>query len=254
VVIMLKTRVLLIEDNRKHCQEYIDYNNEQGNNFILEVAHGCRAALSLLEGFQPDFVLLDLMLNEGDGSGIEFLIKYKKLNLLKCPRTIVITSILAKEMHENVLKHGIEFIITKDKVDYSPKFAFNFITDISSVSKKTGCKFNSEEMIKASISEMIEKVGFTYGVDGRIYLIDAIYLVYKNNAKILAHDIYPVLAKKYGKSEQAIEKAIYTAIHKTWDKTDISVLNKYYTPQTSFISGAPSIREFIFFFAEKVKA
>lgn len=140
-------RVLLIEDELTHCQKYVDYNDSHGKVYVLSVANGCSQGLALLESFQPDVVLLDLMLNKSDGSGIEFLLKYKRLSLLKKPELIVITSILEKQMHEKVLKLGVEFIITKDKPDYSPKFVFDFIRDILSASHKTGSKYNSEDII-----------------------------------------------------------------------------------------------------------
>jgi CheY-like chemotaxis protein len=250
----VKTRVLLIEDDSDHCQEYVAYNEEQGTPYNLYVAYGCLDGFALLESFQPDVILLDLMLNNSDGSGLEFLTKLKELKLLKRPRVIIITSVLSKRMHETVLELDADFLITKDKVDYSPKFAFDLMKSFSVDGQSVRCQYNSEEMIKSTITEMIEKVGITYGVDGRDYIIDSIYLVFKNKAKFLAHDVYPELGRKYEKSPQAIEQAIRTAINKAWKQTDISVLNKYYTPQTSFLTGAPSIKEFIFFFVGKIKA
>ena len=143
----MKIRVLLIEDEANHCQKYIDYNNGQDKIYILEIAHGCSDGLSLLERFQPDVVLLDLMLNESDGSGIEFLTKYKRLNLLECPQIIVITAVLSKQTHRKALELGADFIITKDKPDYSPKFVFDFIGNITSDSRNTKNRYSSEEKV-----------------------------------------------------------------------------------------------------------
>ena len=252
---MKKTRILLIEDEAEHCQEYIDFNIEQGRPYVLKAVHGCDGAMALLESFQPDIILLDLMLNGGDGSGFEFLRRSRKFNLLKKPHIIVITWILSKQTHNKALEFGADFIIIKDKVDYSPKFAFDHISNFVDVGYSGAkAKYNSEERIKEVVAEMIEKIGITHDMDGRAYIIDAIYLSFKLNTKNLNQDIYPALAKKYGKSKQNIQKAIHNAINKAWKSTDLAILKKYYTAQTSYVSGAPSNKEFICYFVDKIKA
>jgi two-component system response regulator (stage 0 sporulation protein A) len=252
--VLLKKRILLVEDDVAHCQEYIEYNNEQGSPHSLSVTHGCSEGLSLVESFQPDVVILDLMLNTSDGSGIKFIKKVRMMNLLKYPWIIVITSISSRDVYDAVLALGIAFFVSKDKADYSPRFVFELIDDFLPTSKRTQCRQNSEEMIKASITEMMDNIGIAPGQDGRAYLIVAIYLALKNNAKSLSRDVYPELMKRYGKSRTAIEQAMRTSIHKAWDTIPMSTLMKHYKPQTSFVSGAPSVKEFIFYFVERLKA
>ena len=249
----MKKRILLIEDDVEHCQEYIDYNNEKSLCF-LNVAHGCSEGFSLSESFQPDVIILDLMLNKSDGSGIDFIKSIKMQSLLLHPWIVVITAVNSRILCEKVIEMGVEFLISKDKIDYSPKFVFDFIDNTFSDSRKSQCKQNSEEMIKETISGLLDNVGIVHGIDGRTYIIETIYLVLKNNSKSLSSDVYPILSKKYGKSKTAIEQAMRTAIHRAWKNTDLSVLNKNYTIPTSFVSGAPSVKEFVFYYVEKLRA
>lgn len=246
-------RILLVEDDEDHCREYEDYVKGQGRIVTLRIAHGCSDGLSLLKSFAPDTVILDLMLHKGDGTGLEFIKKCREMDLNIFPHIAVITDVQLKQTHKKALELGAGFVFLKSELDYCPKkvidYSLNYFDDSSSKDRK-----NNDKTIKLFLIEVMDNIGITYDMDGREYLIDAILLSKELKKVNLQHYVYPVLAKKYGKSEQSIRKAIENALSYAWDNTDINILKKYYSPQTSYFSGKPTNKQFICYYAYKLKA
>ena len=256
--IMQKMKILLVEDDRDHCNEYRRFV-EQENIHSIVIADGCHAAIELIKNRDFDVILLDLELNNSDGDGIALLKNLKMLELKKSPYIIVITVNISEQTHVFARKNGADFIFIKLKIDYSPQlvvnFAYNYFLNCDNEITRTNPVL-SEEFIKQNIAKEMEHIGITYELDGRDYLVDSIYMAIKQGTRDLnlTKDIYPVLAKKYRKSDQSIEKAIRNAINKAWRETDIMELAKHYTVELSYASAVPKNKELICYYAEKIKA
>lgn len=69
-----------------------------------------RDALDQLKEFVPDLILLDLMMN--DLNGVEFIKRYKRLNVIEAP-IIVVSAINRKEVIQKLLKMGIRDYVLK---------------------------------------------------------------------------------------------------------------------------------------------
>ena len=55
------------------------------------------------------------------------------------------------------------------------------------------------------------------------------------------------------KTENSVERAMQNAIDRTWKTTDINVLLKHYTAKINPDRGAPTITEFIHYYAQQIK-
>lgn len=61
------------------------------------------------------------------------------------------------------------------------------------------------------------------------------------------------IAQIYSKSDASVERAIQNAINCAWRRTDIADLIKYYTARISSEKGVPTLMEFVYYYAEKLK-
>ena len=103
----------------------------------------------------------------------------------------------------------------------------------------------SEEQYLKKISNELDNVGISPKAIGRKYLIDAILLtIIKPNQN---KNVCAIIAKKYNKSILSTERAMQNAILSAWRYEDS------YTARVSNITAAPTLTEFIYFYANKIK-
>lgn len=66
-------------------------------------------------------------------------------------------------------------------------------------------------------------------------------------------NICRALAEKYKKNDFSIERAMQNAINKAWRTSDIDDLLTNYTAHINTEKGVPTLTEFIYYYANKVK-
>ena len=252
---MSKIKIFLLEDDKNHCQKYIDFVKSNSHLYQLRFSHGCQSGLKELERYQPDLILVDIELNKGDGTGLDFLVKLQDLELEKPPRIIVITNIEAPPIHDRAHRLGVDFIFEKNKPDYSPEIVINFAMDHLFCQKATyKPNVDSEESIRAAISQRLENMGVIARYNGKAYLIEGIAIAAKKHGVFdLKNDIYAPLSRKYSKSADAISKAIQTAIENAFLNTPDETMARYYFGEINSKNACPTPKEFITSVAEQFR-
>lgn len=256
-------KIVLIEDDKIHCQKYKNCIEYLPYSIQLDIAHGSQQGIELIQCMKPDVILLDLELQKTDGDGILLLNSLKKIKLTQIPYIIVITVNCSPRVHKTARRCGMDYIFIKSKPDYSPRmvldFAHTYFINAEDESIKNSQNV-AENTFESEIAKEIEKIGITYGMNGRDYIIDAVSIIlnlYENNfaaASIsLNRHVYPVIARKYKKSEKSIEQGIRNAIKKAWLITDLDILADSYTAVVSYRTGFPENRDFLFYYADKLK-
>jgi len=251
-------QVLLIEDEKEHRLEFKEYVSALKYPISFYVASGESDGLEFVQKFNFDFIILDLELHESDGDGMEFLKKLKQLHLAETPYIIIVSNNSSPNTRQAVRSRGADYIFWKGKRDYSPKLVMDFARDyyqckidvLPNEPQQTQT-LSLEDDIKARIG----KVGINDDMIGRQYIICAISTVVKSakNDINLNRDVYPIIAKKYAKSVSSIIKAIEAAINKAWCITNESTLSENYPAVISGAKGAPTNKEFIFYYAHLIK-
>lgn len=98
------------------------------------------------------------------------------------------------------------------------------------MSKKVETKLIlDEKILKKKIRKELLKISFNPSHLGTNYLIDTIYLIYKNDFFItnLNKYIYPSLCKKYHTNISAIKTNIFGAIFQSYYNCNEDILNNY---------------------------
>lgn len=255
-----KLLMILVEDDPVACKEFEDYLEEADDIMLLGVTNNSEKAIDYVKDFLPDVIILDLELHKGSGNGLSILMELNHLNLSLNPYIIITTNNCSQITYETARQFGADYIMSKYQSDYSAKNVIDFLRlmkpailsrkQAASITYSTNESPDNKNMrISRRISVELNYVGISPKVLGYQYLVDAIQLVIKQPMQNLC----TVIGEKYGKKEASVERAMQNAINKAWRNTDIDDLLKYYTARINSEKGVPTITEFIYYYANKIK-
>ena len=252
--------VLLVEDDEKTCDEFVRNTDELDDVDLVGITDNSCKAIEYVKDYLPDAVILDLELHQGGGNGLIFLQELKKMHLPVNPYILITTNNTSMITYEYARQSGADFIMAKHQSDYSAKGAVEFLRMMKSVILgRMGCAASPHattetpdqrnKRIVRKISLELDYVGISPKAVGYQYLIDAVQLVIEKPEK----NICAMIGMQYGKTDSSVERAMQNAINKAWRTTDIDDLAKHYTARISSDKGVPTITEFIYYYANKIK-
>lgn len=248
--------LLVIEDDQNICKNYKTLAKDYENIFLIDTTNSTSTGLKLVSEYSPNAIILDLELHMGYGNGISFLQELSNLDLKVRPFVVVVTNNISQITHDIAHKLGADFLITKNQEDYSEKMVLDFLLSVLSINSNNKFINNTQAIVGAEysnnlknrIAKELDLVGVSPKLKGRAYLCDAIEIaVDKRVPKISS-----IIASKYSKSDASVERAMETAINRTWRNTDIETLETHYTAYINPCKGVPTVTEFIYYYANKI--
>jgi two-component system, response regulator, stage 0 sporulation protein A len=255
-----KLSILVVEDEESVCNEITDYIEGIDDLTLVGVTNSSSSAIEYIRDFLPDVVILDLELHRGRGNGLLVLQGLRQLTLDTYPYVLVTTNNTSAVTYESVRQLGADFIMSKHQADYSSKNAVDFIgimkPFIQSRNHQSSSRATSEspeaknKRILNRIRTELNNIGISPKAVGYSYLVDAVELVIKQPIQNLC----TIISQKYGKTESSVERAMQNAINKAWRVSDIDDLLRFYTAKISSDKGVPTLTEFIYYYANKIKA
>lgn len=258
-----RIHLLVVEDDEATCFQYEQYCREHDDIFLIGTSAHSDDALKLTEEFSPSAVVLDLELQKGSGSGMKYLLGLNQAALTVRPYILVVTNNVSPYTQAAVRSNGADYIMVKSQSDYSVPMVMDFLRSVissipddivrkgpGSPSAKQRIEEEYRHRLRQSIVRELNMVGISPRAVGRDYLRDAIEMIcYKKQTYVCAE-----IAKKYQKSDASVERAMQNAINNAWRRTDILTLQKSYTASVVSEKGVPTLTEFIFYYADKVKS
>lgn len=254
--------ILLVEDDIEDCNLIKNYIDCEENVKLIGIANSVSTALEYVKTHMPDAIILDLELNDGEGSGLEFLEKIKDIKVDVKPIIVITTNISSKTVYTYAHKNGADLIFHKLKNDYSAELVINNIlllnktkeanrmaNDINSKNAETLNDYRNR--ISNRINRELNLVGISSHLIGRKYIHDAILYILENNEE--SENVFLHLAKVYKKGNSTIGRSIQTAIEHAWRKSSIEDLQKYYTAAVNYNTGVPTPTELIYYYVDKIK-
>lgn len=253
--------ILLIEDEPTDCKLFIQYVDSTEDIRLVGVTNNADKALEYARDYLPDAIILDLELHKGHGNGVSFLMALGKEQLPFSPYILVTTHNISAITHEQVRRFGADFVMIKSQADYSAENVIEFLRTLKGIihnSRKKNPdsgKLDDEPPIEAKkrlltqIATEIDLIGISPKAIGRNYLIDAIMLIIDGQR----HNHIETIAQKYNKTDPSVERAMQNAINRAWRTADIEELQRYYTARVRSEKGIPTLTEFIFYYANKLK-
>lgn len=250
--------ILLIEDDMDTCNRISNYIASKDNMDLAGVTNNSYVGIQYVQNTLPDAVILDLELHHGGGNGLFFLSDLNKLGLEKKPYILVTTYNSSKITLESARRLGADFIIGKYEDSYSPESAVDFLEQLlpmiemtESTSNTSYMKDNQKDLEQGLIRRIhreLELIGINPKVVGYKYLTDAIMITIDGPTT----NISQILGNKYKKSNSSVERAMQNAINRAWNSNDTETLLNCYTAHINPDRGMPTIKEFIYFYAEKI--
>ncbi len=255
-----KLEILIVEDDTLLSKELALFIDNSDDLFLIAITNNSVKAVEYIKDCMPDVVILDLELHQGMGNGLNVLYDIHTLSFSKKPYILVNTNNSSITTHETARTLGADYIMSKHQEGYSPQSIINFlrimrptIKSIQMTSSDTSNTAKPAEQYSKRIYRRImaelNHVGINPKSVGYTYLMDAIYFMTKQSTQ----SICATLANKYNKSEASIERAMQNAINRAWKVQDFKELMRHYTAKISSAKGAPTLTEFICYYANIIK-
>lgn len=252
-------KILLVEDEPEECNKYKRYAEIEKSIELSKITNSETEALQYINKQKlPDGIILDLELNNGEGSGIDFLKELEKMKLNKRPKIVVTTNVFSNSVYDYLHDRKVDFIFYKKQKGYSVETVVNTLLMLKGYEEElSGGEIEEDEetekIIKDSINNELDTIGVGTHLQGRKYLYDAIYFVITNKDEDNRLSIVQHLTSKYKKASSTISKAMQNAILYAWRVSPLEDIEKIYTAKINYETGVPTPTEFIYFYADKIK-
>lgn len=252
--------IMLIEDDSSICKRFAEYVDVTAEVSIIAVTNNSYRALELIQENLPDAVILDLELNQGKGNGLMFLQELKTLDIPYKPFILITTNNSSSVTYDYARQLGADFIMSKHQEDYSEQSAIDFLKMMKDIIQnniqnshpeyaQSESTNQREKRLKRLIDIELDLVGISPKAVGYKYLTTAILLVMDEKQ----NNLCTTIGKKYGKTDSSVERAMQNAINSAWRSNDIDELLKHYTARINPDKGVPTLTEFVYYYANKIK-
>ena len=92
--------ILIVEDDLNECEIYKNIVKNRENVKIVSITNSSSKAVEEFEIHNPDAVILDLELTDGEGSGFDFIEAMKEYPIDKRPKIIVTTNVHSNTVYD----------------------------------------------------------------------------------------------------------------------------------------------------------
>ena len=203
-------------------------------SFQVECCTAGDQALALLRSLKPDILLLDLMLPELDGLDILRVVKEEQL----C-RCVIVTSAFASDyLLEAIRELPVDYF-------YRKPCSLSSITDrIQDLAGRIG-PGSAQPDPHCAVSSTLLALNIPTHKKGFRYARCGILMLASDPDLQVTKEVYPAIAKEFGTSSTAVEKAIRSAIDSAWESHNPSVWCQYFHPAVSGGIPRPTNTQFL---------
>jgi len=252
--------ILLVEDDQEECKAFVRVTDPIDDVRLIGVTNNENKALEYVKDYLPDAIILDLELHKGSGSGISFLTTLNKMRMKFTPYILVTTHNISRITHKQARHLGADYIMVKSQEDYSVKNVVDFLRSLKNVIHDSRQQLKDKgdltdespgdirKRLETRVTTEIDLIGISPKALGRNYLIDAIMLKTEGQTHQIAE-----IARKYCKTDASVERAMQNAINKAWSTMQPDDLMLHYTARIQSEKGVPTLMEFIYHYANKLK-
>lgn len=178
--------------------------------FQTEVCSDGLQAQNLLRTFQPDIVILDLMLTQIDG----ITLLRQLANSDSRPIVVAVARFISDYML-NVLQ-GLQV----DYLVYKPYQVVCVADRVRELAQLKLPGFSTAPEPANPLGRFLVQMGFSPKVDGFAYLNVAIPLYMEDPDQNITKELYAAVGRKFHKSSEQVERSIRSAIQTAWERRD----------------------------------
>ena len=242
---------ILIADSSAEFAAALKETLEAVENWdVVGVAGDGLQAIELLERFQPDVLIADLMLPRLDGLSV----LRQAASMEHVPTSLVLSGFLTEYAANAATGLGVRYFMAKP---CSLDAVCECLGDILRSGEETAKpKQRREEMnIESMVTAVIHEIGVPAHIKGYQYLREAIKIAVNDMEVInaITKVLYPQVAKAFSTTPSRVERAIRHAIEVAWDRGDLDTLQRFFGYTVSNTKGKPTNSEFIALIADRLQ-
>ncbi len=248
-------RVLVADDNREFVGLLKEYLLKQEGIVEVLTSFNGTETLEAIEKYEPDVVVLDIIMPHLDGIGV--LEKLNTNSLPKRPKVIMLTAFGHESMTHRAVELGADYYILKP---FDLEVLITRIKQLLEGTPSQGPTSSGNASIRSrkldvEVTNIIHQMGVPAHVKGYQYLRDAILAVINevNLLGAVTKELYPMIAEKYSTTPSRVERAIRHAIELAWDRGNIEMMNRFFGYTINIERGKPTNSEFIAMVADKLR-
>ena len=267
-----KIRVVIADDNREFAELLREYINDQEDMNVVAVAHHGQDALQFIEQFEPDVLILDIIMPVLDGIGV--LERMGSLTLDHHPKTIMLTAFGQDMITRKALDLGALYYVLKPfdldvligrvrDVARSNPFADTTnssrhqasIATLPVTAQSPSILAVRGKQAQQKITTFIHEIGIPAHIKGYQYLREAIILVYEDVELLgsITKTLYPEIATKFQTTPSRVERAIRHAIEVAWSRGNADTISHMFGFTVNVSKSKPTNSEFIAMIADKMR-
>lgn len=251
--------LLIADDNKDFCEIISEYLSKQEDMHVIAIANDGLEAVDLTLKFQPDVIILDIIMPQLDGLGV--MEKLNSIGLQKVPKIIILSAVGQDQITQRAIGLGADYYIVKPfDLDIFVKRIRELVqSNVGEIVHKNNTFFTKpvhhSSTLEADITNILHEIGVPAHIKGYQYLREAIIMV-ANNMEILSgitKELYPGIALKYNTTSSRVERAIRHAIEVAWSRGRVDTINKIFGYTIQDEKGKPTNGEFIAMVADKLR-
>ena len=243
-------RVLLANGSDEFCERLAATLRQTDRYVIVGTATDGVRAISLLRETNPEFLVVDLMLQQADGMSV----LKAAAALEKRPVMLVLVEFVTEYISSMFLNLGVQYIMLKPCTPRAIAERMNEIREGLGQRKSPAAR-SRERNVEAMVTSMIHEIGVPAHIKGYQYLREAIMIAVNDMDVInaITKVLYPQVAKTFATTPSRVERAIRHAIEVAWDRGDLETLQRFFGYTVSNTKGKPTNSEFIALIADKLQ-
>lgn len=209
---MTAKRLLIADSSEEICKEVTQM---LADGFVIQTAGDGATAWQLLQNFQPDILLLDVMLPETDGLTL----------LRRClsqgihPTILVTTRIYSDYLINALIELGVSYILPKP---------CQLSAVVQRVQELADLPVSLQIPIRENTDEILLRLGFSRKLHGTRYLLQAIRLFAQDPQQMLTKELYATVGQLFHATSAQVERSIRNAIATAWNSRDDKVWLRYF--------------------------
>ncbi len=257
-----RIKIVIADDNKEFSSILSDFLKGQNDFEIVGIAKDGLEAVKLVTNYQPDVLVLDIIMPHLDGLGV--LEKINSMQEIPMPKVIVLSAVGQDKITQRAINLGAEYYVVKpfDMEIFSKRIRQLFTSGQStSEVRRTSLimpetiSYSKANSLEAEITSIIHEIGVPAHIKGYLYLREAITMVV-NDVELLSavtKELYPSIAKRFNTTPSRVERAIRHAIEVAWSRGQVDTINRIFGYTIHNAKGKPTNSEFIAMVADKLR-
>ena len=246
--------VLLDNDDKGAALLKAEFEKRENCGEIL-IAHNGEDGKELIEKFQPDVVICELLLPQADG--------FEVLKAFACradkPKFLVYTSLSHENFITKAVLCGANYYMLKPT---ESKVLWERVEGLCQSEQRVQALPQREvrqpnygtKLLDERLSNVFVTVGIPANLKGYQFLREGVKLTVDQPSMInnVTKQLYPAIARKFETSASKVERAIRHAIEVAWNRGRMENINTWYGVKVYSSYEKPTNSEFIALVADKL--